>query len=260
MLIPSQVSELVSLCAASSNRYTIGSMRLHRKQDGQPFAAATDGHHLVVGYWQEAAPADFPLTEFDMSFVNGAGVNLQTHDVKAIVKGCAKGRLAANKPILANFAMEESSVNGTVRMGTNNLERINVSKFYSVEGSYPPVHEVIPQGVAVQPYEPKRHAECPFTHVRWKCSAGRLAKVLRAMADYVDGEQDSVTLTIPLHHAAPVRIDACDGSRSAIGIVMPVDGVMPLLDVQTGRPGSTDEDAADTATPTPVATTKATGE
>jgi len=221
MLIPKEILALGKIAAKNASRYAMTSIRLER-HNGTPRALATDGHRALIFTWDEPEVADFPRIEgMNRKHVNDYAVNIPVDALASAAKGIARRSF---KPVLSHMLLDESDLK-TVRLAATTLDRVTRAEAMAEEANFPPLDDVMPQPDQDKTlFDPAVHVEVPFTYVRIAVNAKLMAEMLIAMVSAAgEDAEHRVTLTVPIMHNRPIRLDTHTYDRRAVGVVMPVN-------------------------------------
>lgn len=139
MLIPRVASVVTSHASKTRGAYALNGVLIERTATG-PRVVAGDGHRLIAVTWTEPDAAEYPEKPVDLAPRSTTRTIIPTKDFEAACKAAPK----SHRPILNVVALEESSVNGTVRLFSTDLDADRDVTVRTVEGEYPDVDQVIP--------------------------------------------------------------------------------------------------------------------
>lgn len=241
MLVPRQIASLGKIAAKESGRYSFNGVRLERTKDGKARAIATDGRRALIATWDEADGKEYPpIDGMDFTHVDRFAAILPVTAIDRAAKAVSL-KLARSKPVLGNIAVCEPSANGYVKLGVNRLDAAERIEAQSIEGTFPPVDDCVPEVHEVHGPQKKGEDDAGYItmRVRVKKNAANtnnnLAAVVALNIDLLRGLLDAmgkagaqhVTLSVPCCIGnRPVRLDAKTEDNDGIkltGILMPVN-------------------------------------
>jgi hypothetical protein len=220
MLLPKQVIALGKIVARDA-RLAYSCIRVER-HNGRPRAMATDGRRAVMFAWDEPDASEFPPIEgLSCKPVRGFAANVPARILADAVRGMAS-RIC--KPVL-NYLLLDESDTSLVRVAAATLDNVTRAQAKANEDAFPPIEDVMPTPARDGTlYDPSRHGNCGFSHVRIGVNARQLADTLQVVADLAgDDENHVVVLTVPVAGNRPIRLDARCPDRRATAVVMPVN-------------------------------------
>lgn len=221
MLIPRSAFPVSRCAAKEATRYAFNGVQLKRLADGKCRVAATDGRRLMVAEWTEPKDAaGFPPV------FEGNPQHKTTAEFGAIIPADAFDKIGksiprSSHPLICHAAVDEVGANGHVDMATTDLSSTTRLSPATINGSFPPVDDTIPN------YEIVNESDSGHQNKAIICyySAKLLREMLKAIEDAQAGDyQPQVKLTIPLAKNRPMRIDATnEADVKLVGVLMPVN-------------------------------------
>lgn len=210
MRIPHGVLKIANCAAEETTRYSFSGVRLARNGD-ECEAAATDGRVMVMAKWNES--------DIGTSLPFDVGENRVASYERVVPADAAMA--AAEHGGVAH--LDESAPDGSVALVFGNERESIRREVPSVEGGFPPCHEVIPEYKIVE-------ADFSTDKIATRISvdANLMIKMLRGVLDAnQSSESGAVTLEIPLQPNRIIKAtrgpDELKGDRTitVVGVVMP---------------------------------------
>jgi DNA polymerase III sliding clamp (beta) subunit (PCNA family) len=149
MLIPKSLAPIAVAAATEATRFTMNGVHLTRLPNGRAQMTATDGRRVLRATWTDADAIQYPTMLAGGSPLDPAGKAEKRLDaivpIPALLDALKAAAKSRHKPILAHAVLEESSVNGTVRLVATDMERVHDSKTRVLDGEYPDFSGVFPK-------------------------------------------------------------------------------------------------------------------